>query len=120
MRPLSFALCALFLVFAGHTSASSRNAKLMTCPETSQIASGQDGLAYTAPGGWTGNTMSESLDLTRLRFTTSHLTAAGVLCRYEGAGGRLSLAMEGGRLAVGSRWINATCTSDRVADCPFQ
>lgn len=92
----------------------------MTCPQTSQIAQVPDELAYTAPGGWKVDPLSESTDLARMRFTTSHITAAGVLCRYEGAGGLLSLALEGARLAVGSRWINAECTSDRVDDCPFQ
>lgn len=120
MRPSFLVTCSLVLMLAGHASASPQEAPLMTCPQAAQIAQAQDGLAYTAPGGWKGDSVGRSVDLARVRFTTSHLTAAGVLCRYEGAGGRLSLKREGSRLAVGSRWINAECKSDRADDCPFQ
>jgi len=106
-------------MFIGQANASPEHASLMTCPEPSQIVSEQGGHLYTAPGGWKGDAKSTSIDLTHLRFISSHITPTGVLCRYESDIDRLSLSMEGARLAVGSNWTDATCKSDRIEKCLF-
>jgi len=126
MRSSCLATYSLVFMFVGQANASPEHAPLMTCPEPSQIVSEQGGRLYTAPGGWKGDAKSTSIDLAHLRFVSSHITPANVLCRYEGGRDHkgdtddLSLSMEGARLAVGSNWTKATCESNRIEECLFK
>lgn len=125
MRSSCLATYSLVFMFVGQANASPEHAPLMTCPEPSQIVSEQGGQLYTAPGGWKGDANSTSIDLAHLRFVSSHITPASVLCRYEDDRkhkahiDHLSLSMEGARLAVGSNWMNATCES-KIEECFFK
>ncbi|WP_438279785.1 hypothetical protein [Pseudomonas alabamensis] len=126
MRSSCLATYSLVFMFVGQANASPEHDSRMTCPEPSQIVSEQGGQLYTAPGGWKGDAKSTSIDLAHLRFVSSHITSASVLCRYEDGRkhkantNHLSLLIEGARLAVGPRWMNATCESKWLEECLFK